>query len=391
MNFRLVDGSWQHHFDEAARCGGQQLRLICPFIKRATMSRLLSKCRPQRIQVITRFNLPDFCDGVSDTSALRLLLTAGAEIRGVKALHAKLYLFGRRSIVTSANLTNAALTRNHEFGFVADDDAIVARCDAYFAELWGRAGKDLTRERIDKWDVEIETVRLSGGRPSATSGLRDDGVVAKLQPPPRLTPPIVAEAGQAFVKFFGESHSRAHRSMAVMDEVRGSGCHWSCTYPRGKRPRAPQDGSVMFMGRLVGDPADTLIYGRAIGIHHVPGRDDATVEDIQLRSWREDWPHYIRVHHAEFLAGTLANGISLSALMRTLGSDSFTSTQRHAASGAGNTDPRQAYRQQAAVQLSPQATAWLNTELDKAFAKCGHMTRAELETLDWPPQPVSGQ
>ena len=46
-----------------------------------------------------------------------MLLDAGASIRGIQNLHAKLYLFGTsRAIITSANLTEAALTRNQEFG-----------------------------------------------------------------------------------------------------------------------------------------------------------------------------------------------------------------------------------------------------------------------------------
>ena len=82
------------------------------------------------------------------------------------------------------------------------------------------------------------------------------------------------------------------------------------------------------------------------------GRDDATASDISFRSWRQKWPHYIRVHHAEFVAGTLANGVRLSELMDELGANAFESTQRHAAEGAGSTDPRGAYRQQPAVKLS---------------------------------------
>ena len=70
----------------------------------------------------------------------------------------------------------------------------------------------------------------------------------------------------------------------------------------------------------------------------------APPEDIARRRWKEKWPRYIRVHHAEFVAGTMANGISLNELMDTLGSDSFASTQRNATRGTGNTDPRRAYR-----------------------------------------------
>jgi hypothetical protein len=67
------------------------------------------------------------------------------------------------------------------------------------------------------------------------------------------------------VKFFGRGDNRADRSMQILEEVRRSGSHWACTYPKGKRPRMVRDGATMFMGRLVKDPNDILIFGRARG------------------------------------------------------------------------------------------------------------------------------
>ena len=105
----------------AIRADPSEVRIVCPFIKEGALEHLLSH-RPGNVQVITRFNLDDFAEGVSDIEALRLLLDAGAGIRGIRNLHAKLYLFGTsRAIITSANLTEAALTRNQEFGMIADD------------------------------------------------------------------------------------------------------------------------------------------------------------------------------------------------------------------------------------------------------------------------------
>ena len=138
------------------------------------------------------------------------------------------------------------------------------------------------------------------------------------------------------------------------------------------------------MGRLVGKPADVLIYGQAIGMQHKPGRDDATPTDLQLRPWKSNFPHYVRVHHAEFLSGSLSNGISLNRLMKELKSDSFTSTQRNAAHGFGNTNPRNAYRQQASVELTSQAAVWLNQRFETACRKHGKLSPAELDMLDWP-------
>lgn len=386
--FELIDRNWGTVLDQAVTADHSELRIICPFIKRTTAERLLRAGRPQKIQVLTRFSLSDFCDGVSDLAALRLLLENGAQVKGIRNLHAKLYLFGQtRAIVTSANLTDAAMRRNHEFGFVAGDATIIQRCREYFDGLWPRAGGLLTVAQLAAWETQIETSRARGAGPATRNGLGDQGTDVGLDAQAPDSAPFAALTGQAFVKFFGEGHYRAEANLNIFEEVDGSGSHWACTYPKGKRPRQVKDGDVMFMARMVHSPNDYLIYGRAIGMTHQPGRDDATPEDIEKREWKDQWPHYIRVHHAEFIAGTLANGISLNRLMDTLGSDAFASTQDHAAAGDGNTNPRQSLKQQAQVRLSAQGFGWLQSEFETALTRHGRLPEADLARLDWPNLP----
>lgn len=381
---RLVDAGWDQELSAAIRADPSELRIVCPFIKKGALKHLLSH-RSGNIQVITRFNLPDFADGVSDIEALRLLLDAGADIRGIRNLHAKLYVFGTsRAIVTSANLTRAALSRNREFGVVADDPTVIAACRDYFDGLWRRASSDLSYDMLDSWEETVTRYCAAGGRPNRASGLgdfgADSGVAAKL---PVSLPPVAADADQAFVKFLGEGHNRAPVSRATIDEIEGSGCHWALPYPAKRRPRSVREGAVMFIARLTDEP-DIRIFGRAIAMKHDPERDNASPEDIALRPWKEDWPRYIRVHHAEFVTGTMANGISLNELMERLGSDSFAPTQRNAARGDGNTDPRRAYMQQPAVELSSQGLSWLGERLQEAFDEHGKVPQNSLDELDWP-------
>ena len=264
MTFRLVDTGWGAEFESALCMDRSELRIVCPFIKARALDRLLA-VSPPNVRVITRYNLNDFARRVSDIATLRTLLGRGASIRGIRNLHAKLYVFGQsRAIVTSANLTN-----------------------------------------------------------------------------------------------------------------------WALTYPAGKRPRQVKDGDVMFIALLTNEP-DIRVFGRAFASKHEPGRDDATHDEIRQRPWKDRWPHYIRVDQAEFLNGTIANGVSLNELMQALGADSFASTQENAAQRAGNTDPRSAYKRQAAVKLSPQGCAWLSERLQAAFDEHGTIPRNKLKKLDWP-------
>jgi hypothetical protein len=385
MTFRLVDKGWGQVMRETATADAGALRIICPFIKKGALQHLLDGRAPDAIQVITRFNLSDFSDGVSDIAALELLLARGAQVRGVRHLHAKLYLFGNsRAILTSANLTQAALFGNHEFGFVAAEPDITDQCRAYFDAMWRRAGPDLTSERVGGWEGKVTRYHAEGGRPGGKTRLGDEGVDIGLPQIPLVPGRGAADVPQAFVKFLGESSNRESLSWSTLGEIERAGCHWAVAYPASKRPSGVQDGALIFIARLTSDPNDIRIFGRAVGLAHQPGRDDATPEDIARRPWKEQWPRYVRVHDAEFVAGTMANGVSLNELMETLRSDSFASTQRNAGRGEGNTDPRRAYLQQAAVELSPEGIAWLTERLDAAFAAHGKVPVDTLATLDWP-------
>jgi hypothetical protein len=389
VSFTIIDTGWGSVLDDAVTLAETELRIICPFIKLATAQRILSQ-KPKRIQVITRFNLADFFNGVNDTAALRYLLEAGAEVRGLRGLHAKMYLFGaRRVIVTSANLTAAGLERNHEFGFSADEAAITGQCRTYFDRLWALAGNNLTATRIDGWEAELMAAKASRANVFLGTRLRDDGVDASAVIP-ELALEAVPAVEQAFVKFFAESHTRWSRSATVLSAVESSGCHWAATYPKVKRPKGVREGATLFISYLVREPDDILIFGRAIGMKHDSKRDVATAEDIAKRPWKAKWPNYIRLHHAEFLAGTLANGVSLNELMTTLGSNAFASTQRNFRAAKGkNVNPRRAFGQQPAVQLSPQGYQWLHAKLEESFRRHGRLPVADLEKIDPIPVPAA--
>ena len=377
---RLVDAGWGQELTEAICADSSEVRIICPFIKKDALECLLSH-RPSNIQVITRFNLADFAEGVSDIKALRMLLDADASVRGIQNLHAKLYLFGKsRAVITSANLTKAALAQNQEFGVVADDAAVIAACRNYFDELWRRGSSaELSHDMLDCWAEKVTRYRLTSGRPRRARDLGDFGADAGFESPHPFFSPPFADADQAFVKFLGRSDKRRPVSQAIIKVIKHEGCHRVLAYP--KRPRSVKDDALMFMGRFTDEP-DIRIFGRAVGMKHHLGRDDASPEDIKRREWREKYSNYIRVYKAEFVAGTIANGISLYELMDALGSDSFASTQRNAACGTGNTDPRRAYGQQPAVELSPQGISWLGKRLQAAFDAHGKVPQDMLDQID---------
>jgi PLD-like domain len=382
VSLRLVDGRWGTELTQALQADASALRIVSPFVKLRALDRLLA-LSPRSVQVITRYNLDDFASGVSDIAALRRVLATGGRVRGIRGLHAKLYLFGAsRAVVTSANLTGAALDSNHEFGAVTDDPTSIATCRAYFDRLWTLGGMDLSAAQLDAWSDTVTRHRAGGGPPTAGASLGDFGADAGIDPaPPTTLPVVVADASQAFVKFLGESDDRVPLTCPTVQEIERSGCQRVLAYPASKRPRRVKDDALMYVARLTDQPNDIRIFGRAVGMAYVDVRDDASAADIALRRWRGDWSRYIRVHQAEFVAGTMANGVSLNALMDELGADAFAATQRNAAKKQGNTNPRRAYLQAADVELSLEGTAWLRDRLQAAFDTHGTVPRDVLAAI----------
>ncbi len=404
MDLRLVDKRWDYELARLFAGSGGLMEIICPFITEPALSKVVGKQAPKGARVITRLNLDDFAAGVSDIWALQTVLAAGGQVRGVRGLHSKVFVFGEHAAaVTSANLTLAGITTNSEFGCVSDLPEFIATCQAYFDELWDKSGPSVTLEQLEAWDDEVTDARARGGGSWRRRYLKDYGAVVgrtKTKKPAvpavetsaEMTRPAwLPEATLGRVKFFGTADDRIPRDRSMTQQLQDSGAHWSCTYPRGKRPTGVKDGTVMYLAAMVDDEPDYLIFGRGRAMPYVPGRDDASAEDIEERWWREKWSRYIRISDPEIIAGTVNNGVSLYEMFDELEADAIGPTQENKASGdpKANLDPRHSIMQKADVRLSPEGLAWMNERFDAALAKHGHLPTDELEKLDWPDLPDS--
>lgn len=373
-SFRLISRDWDAEILAARRAAAGPLRIICPFIKKNALSCLLSGAAGD-IEIITRFDLNCFNQGVSDLAALRMAIEAGGRIRGIKHLHSKLYLFGDRSVIaTSANVTDAAFRRNHEFGFLACDPKVVASCGTYFRDLWKRAGADLSLAQLARWEKQLTAHQRKGGGAAGDNELPDYGADVDDGSPFILESTTTDPDNHAFVKFFGTAGNRAGRDLSIAEMIAENGCNWACTYPEPKPPRQVEDGDVIFMARMVSD--DMLIFGKAIGRRHRDDEDMASKAEIKARPWKADWPRYVRVHDGRFIDGALDCGISFHEMMRALGPDSFASTQRNLREGSGNTNPFESYNRKAHMMLTAQSRAWLDERLEAALLLHGEVDLA---------------
>lgn len=371
--FRLVSEGWEEVVLGARRGSPDGLRIVCPFIKERAVSRIIDSGAGSA-EVITRFDLNCYYDGVSDLEALEALLDAGARVRGKRGLHSKLYLFGGATAIgTSANVTDAGMLRNYEFGFVSDEAEVLAACQTYFDRLWLKSGEDLTRTQLSEWRKVVAAARRKGGggtRPKLPDyGAKGPGGPLAL---------AAARKGeeypnQAFLKFMGTASERAPLDLGIAEMVAESGCAWACTYPTAQRPRQIQDGDKLYMARLTA-PDDILIFGYATGWRHRDDEDVATKKEIDERWWKKRYRNYIRVHDGHFIDAELEVGISMREMLNELGADAWRSTQENARAGRGkNTDPFASYLRKPGMQLTDISRAWIDRRLQKMLRTHGEV------------------
>ena len=377
MPFTIVHQQWRQTFDGMTDKARAKALIISPFLGRAAIRRILGD-HPGEVKAITRFNLDELSRRVSDIEALDYLLSVGAEVRGIKHLHSKVYIFGSNSaVVTSANLTGAGLSRNMEYGVKSDDAGFVASAIAYFESLWVR-GRPLTPEMLLQWKRLIDNFsteqtdsghRLLGdfGADLGLDSPSDEGFGRESRAP----------AWRWFVKLVGTNADRLSLDTTVAHTLEESDTYSRLWYPKNKRPRSVRDGDLVFIGRMV-KPADIMIYGRARTFKHMPDQDDASAQDIRKRNWKSKWPHFVRLDGPEFVNCTLADCISLYKVMDELGWDTFATTRDRALGGQKAVNPKTAYSQQPAVRLTPRAAELLNKRLDDRFAIFGRIPSSAL-------------
>lgn len=96
---------------DLAASARHEMLLVAPFIKRATLERILSVISPDvQVTCVTRWDPQEIIAGVSDLEVWDLIQNrAGASLKIRIRLHAKFYRADNQCLAGSANITNAAL------------------------------------------------------------------------------------------------------------------------------------------------------------------------------------------------------------------------------------------------------------------------------------------
>lgn len=122
----LLRSPWIKAFEELIAEAERSLILCAPYVGRGPCDRIAAHVStkssiPFTLMLITDLSRDNVISGVTDAAAIASLVrsTPMATVRFLPSLHAKVYLADERSaVVTSANLTDAGLFRNLEYGIV---------------------------------------------------------------------------------------------------------------------------------------------------------------------------------------------------------------------------------------------------------------------------------
>ena len=189
----------------------------------------------------------------------------------------------------------------------------------------------------------------------------------------------------SYLKFFGSDDSREPRTYSIQAEIQRAESHCVAGFSENRKPIVFHKDDIIFMGRMVKEPNDYIIFGRGIvACEFQLTRDHATLEDIKRCPFREKWPFYLRLADTIFINGSLHNGVAIESLIEKFSCNSFTRTRQWFENDKRNFSIRTAFANQSYVELTNEASGWLNEVFKSRLEKFGRVDEAFLKMLPRP-------
>jgi len=158
-NVIFIQNPWENKLLELVDNIHEELFIINPFIKKEIIEKILASLENKKLKILLKTNVYDMSNDVFDLESLYLLKTHNAEIRAIRNLHAKLFIFdNKKAIVTSSNLTKAGLNSNIEFSILIEDDGFVNDNILPVANEYWSSGENINIKEIDKIRSDLKKV-----------------------------------------------------------------------------------------------------------------------------------------------------------------------------------------------------------------------------------------
>jgi hypothetical protein len=181
VSVATLERGWHVALSQLVEQTEEHLLVAAPFItnegSRFVMDKLPTPVRSTgRLHLLTDLSPAHVCDGSLEPAAVGDLYdaVAGAVLWHIPRLHAKVYVADhRRAIVTSGNLTAAALYRNLEYGVDIRDSRLVRTVIDQFA-LFQATGATVSRDQLANYvtaaaELQEEFVRVQRSASAAAT------------------------------------------------------------------------------------------------------------------------------------------------------------------------------------------------------------------------------
>lgn len=160
----LIPTPWENKFMKLVSEARSSIIIVCPFIKFNIIESILNHRRKNvEIKLLTKSDINDMSKGVFDFKIWDLIFNhKNVEIRTIKNLHAKMFIFDEnQAVISSSNLTNAGLNHNIEYGVkISDSNFIQSEIIPSYLLLWEQ-GKEISINDVKLIESELEKTDLS--------------------------------------------------------------------------------------------------------------------------------------------------------------------------------------------------------------------------------------
>lgn len=178
----LITSPWIKKFELFAGSINQTAFLVSPFVSSEPLQRLCSVIKGRgllpQVEILTSLTVDNLLQGITDAAAISSFCRqiTNTTVRNLPHLHAKVYVADNKlAIITSANLTEAGLNRNFEYGIeITDTDLVIKIIEDIKA--YGELGTKVTVPELDQLAEISRDLRMSQAKvlDSAAQKLRQE-------------------------------------------------------------------------------------------------------------------------------------------------------------------------------------------------------------------------
>ncbi len=125
---QIITQHWENDLIELVKGANEKIYLSSPFIKTPVAKLIIdNKNKGVDCKLLTKFTLSNMRGGGLDLSAVQAFKNSGFSPKNIDSLHAKIFIFDNKAIVTSANLTNSGLHNNLEYGVLLKNETQIEK------------------------------------------------------------------------------------------------------------------------------------------------------------------------------------------------------------------------------------------------------------------------